>query len=124
MTLRLPRRDEFIENITYPDDGCAAAVSCLDCPLVKCLHDDPNQLAEQRDKVILAKRLSGATLDELMAEYGLSERTVHRAIQHAKEGHRYRWPESESLVGVTITLEELASRSVFRVKEPWPTMTP
>ena len=117
---RVPRQArELPEYTNYPDRGCKAAVSCLACPLAMCLHDDPAQTLQGRDQIILAEYLGGATVRELSEKWDRSERVIHRALQHAREGHSY-WRKPD--VGVKISLEELASRSIFRVKEPWPTL--
>lgn len=109
----------FAEDCYYPDRGCKAAASCLSCPLAICLHDDPAQQIEGRDKIISAERLAGATVRELSEKWKRSERVISRAISHVKHGHSYRKPYDG---GAKISLEELASRSIFRVKEPWPTL--
>ena len=86
---RKPREltlDTLPERYPYRDDGCQVSPSCLHCPLPKCKYDDPGwyqrQLRQRRDLAIRrARRAQGLTVPQLSQLFGVSQRTVFRAIQ-------------------------------------------
>lgn len=78
--------DILPELYPYRDDGCEVSRSCLQCPLPRCKHDDPGWLRREardlRDQEILeARRREQLTVPELAHRFGVSERTVFRAVQ-------------------------------------------
>lgn len=70
----------------YRDEGCELAGSCLNCPLPRCIYDQPRGrqqwLKRSRDEEI-ARRFTteGKTIKELALELGISRRTVQRALK-------------------------------------------
>ena len=74
------------EYCHYRDEGCEFSDSCLNCPFLQCLYDEPRGkqrwLKELRDKQI-AKLLSGGGwgVKELALLFGLSQRTIQRALK-------------------------------------------
>lgn len=70
----------------YRDEGCELADSCLNCPLPRCIYDQPRGrqrwLKRSRDSEI-ARRFTaeGKTINELAREFGVSRRTVQRALK-------------------------------------------
>jgi|TARA_Y100000310_G_scaffold302890_1_gene340725 hypothetical protein len=78
----------------YPDNGCRAAVCCVECPLLFCKHDDPTAYrafqVRQRYQAIAARVATGLQSDkkhrvEATAKVlGITERTVWRALSAAR----------------------------------------
>ena len=84
------RLDLQPESYAYRDNGCAVARSCLRCPLSRCKYDDPNarrrEARDRRDGEMLAvRRRERLTVPELAVRFGVSERTVFRAVQRERE---------------------------------------
>ncbi|MBI4232895.1 MAG: hypothetical protein HY686_00450 [Chloroflexi bacterium] len=84
--------DVLPERYPYKDDGCAVSPSCLVCPLPKCRHDDPGWLQEARrqardDAIRRARRLEDLTVVELSRRFGVSQRTVFRALAAGRNGN-------------------------------------
>ncbi len=77
------------EHCRYQDEGCEFAGSCLNCPLPKCIYDQlggrQRWLKRQRDREIV--RLfgnEGKGIKELALMFGISQRTVQRALKRAR----------------------------------------
>lgn len=74
----------------YRDEGCEYAESCLACPFPQCLYDEPRGrqrwLKGRRNKEI--KRLFGGgwKINELAPLFGVSERTIQRALKDGVSG--------------------------------------
>jgi DNA-binding transcriptional ArsR family regulator len=74
------------EFCQYQDDGCEFAASCLNCHLPICVYDEPRgkQKIQKRRRAAEMARLSngeGKTIKELAHVYGVSPRTVQRALK-------------------------------------------
>ena len=81
-----PLLDRLPEFTSYQDGGCDLHPSCLTCPLPRCRYDDPGWVQREqrtsRDMAILQMRARQAlSVDELAERFGVSTRTVHRAIR-------------------------------------------
>ena len=81
--------DKLPERTTYRADGCEASLSCLNCPLWQCKYDDPLWYQQYRKNgrdsaVINAYRTEGATICQLAKRFGVSVRTIHRALRRAQ----------------------------------------
>lgn len=87
---RRVRRDGLPEHTTYADTGCSVNPSCLSCPLVRCRYDEPGGarklLGDERDKDIVQAQRDGRTIDAIARSYGVSRRTVFRALARARQG--------------------------------------
>ena len=93
------RLDLQPESYAYRDNGCAVARSCLRCPLPRCNYDDPNErrreARDRRDGEMLAvRRLERLTVPELAVRFGVSERTVFRAVQRERDNGNVKVEES------------------------------
>jgi transposase-like protein len=90
--LRRARSDALPENTQYVDTGCDVHPSCLTCPLVRCRYDEPGGtrrlLSEGRDRSIVALRRSGHGVEEIASRFGVSRRTVFRALARSRSGGR------------------------------------
>ena len=76
------------EYCHYRDEGCEFADSCLNCPLTKCIYDEPGGrqrwLKRQRDRQIVKLfTTEGKRVKELALMFGLSQRTVQRALKNS-----------------------------------------
>lgn len=115
------RSDTLPENTRYKDDGCDASDSCLDCPLALCKYDDPGWLQREsrrtRDDEIFRLREERVPVAEISKRFGISTRTVHRIVQR---GGAAPVTVSEEDDGPVISLSELAERSLFRERTPYP----
>lgn len=96
---RLPLVDRLPEHIHYQDSGCAVSSSCLNCPLERCLYDEPvggrGAAQRARDQEILRRyqelalqsrngqpaSLKRPDIRSLAAHFHLSRRTIHRVVQ-------------------------------------------
>ncbi len=82
--------DLLPEYCRYRDNGCDLADSCLNCPFSKCIYEEPGGrrrwLKGLRDKE-MARLFSagGKGIKELALVFGVSQRTVQRAIKGVKK---------------------------------------
>lgn len=120
-TLAPVRSDTLPENTRYKDDGCDASLTCLACPLPLCKYDDPGWLQREsrrtRDDEIFRLRGERMAVSEIARRFGISTRTVHRIVQR---GGAAPVPVAEEDDGPLISLSELADRSLFRERTPFP----
>jgi hypothetical protein len=70
----------------YRDEGCEFADSCLNCPFPQCLYDEPRGkqrwLKDLRNREIARLfRSGGWEMKELALLFGLSQRTIQRALK-------------------------------------------
>ena len=76
--------DLLPECCQYRDDGCELAISCLECPFPKCVHEQPGGkrrwFKKLRDKEIVRLFSKGRGIRELATRFGISRRTVQRAL--------------------------------------------
>jgi len=77
------------EYCRYRDEGCEFTDSCLNCPFEKCIYDEPRG-RQRYIKRLRAKEIArlfttgGKGIKELALMFGLSQRTVQRALKRAK----------------------------------------
>jgi hypothetical protein len=84
-----PFLDSLPEQMHYSDTGCEASLSCLSCPLPKCKYDDPvwYQAYKRRDRdleLLNMYRSDKLSAFEIANHFGVSPRTVHRAVRRAQ----------------------------------------
>ena len=76
------------EYCNYRDEGCEFAESCLDCPFPQCLYDEPRGrqrwLKDLRNREIKRLFAGGWKINELAPLFGLSPRTIQRALTEEK----------------------------------------
>jgi hypothetical protein len=89
-TSRQDERDLPPEFCHYRDEGCEYAESCLACPFPQCLYDEPRGrqrwLKELRNKEIKKLFTSGWKVNELALLFGVSQRTIQRALKDGVRG--------------------------------------
>ena len=75
------------EYCHYPDEGCEFAESCLNCPLPVCVYEEPGGkrrlLKRLRAKEMARLFSEGKGIKELAEMFGVSRRTVQRALKDA-----------------------------------------
>ena len=80
-----------LEGMPYwPDMGCEVATACLDCPLSRCKHDDPEwyQLGRRlfRDLALYREMLrDGLSVPAAAFRFGVLPRTIYRIKQRCRE---------------------------------------
>ena len=77
------------EQIRYKDEGCDLANSCLNCPYEECIYDKPGgkrrwKKNERSAEMIRLHIEEGKAVKELASMYGVSKRTVQRALKFAR----------------------------------------
>ena len=82
-------QDLLPEQIRYKDEGCDLADSCLNCPYEECIYDKPGGKRHRKKKERSAEMIrlydeEGKEIKELAAIYGVSKRTVQRALKFAR----------------------------------------
>ncbi len=64
---------------------CELSCSCLECRFVRCVYDKPlgkrQQLKKRRDRKVVRLFHRGKDTEELARRFGVSRRTVQRAIK-------------------------------------------
>lgn len=83
--LTLPsRRDALPEFTAYEDRGCDLYPACLHCPLPRCRYETPGGAPAYfrvlRNAGIRQRRREGMGINELAEMFGVSRRSVFRAL--------------------------------------------
>jgi AraC-like DNA-binding protein len=77
------------ESCRYRDEGCEYAASCLACPFPQCLYDEPRGrqrwLKDLRNREIKRLFNGGWKISELAPLFGVSQRTIQRALSQEKK---------------------------------------
>ena len=79
------------EYCHYRDEGCDLADSCLNCPFARCVYDEPRgkqrwlKRMRAREMVKLFAT-EGKGIKELAVMFGVSQRTVQRALKATTVG--------------------------------------
>ncbi|MBI2868438.1 MAG: helix-turn-helix domain-containing protein [Chloroflexi bacterium] len=81
-----PEPDLPPEYCHYKDEGCQLAASCLNCPFKHCVYEEPGGalqwLKKLRNREMAALfHEQGKKVKELSRMFGVSERTVQRALK-------------------------------------------
>ena len=77
--------DLLPDEIEWRDEGCEFFPSCLNCPLPRCVEDEPR--GQQRLRMAARKRRMaelrrrGKSVKEIAELFGVSLRTVQRAFK-------------------------------------------
>jgi len=78
------------EYCHYQDEGCEMAESCLKCPFLKCIYDEPGgtrrwKMRKRSKEISRLYFKKGKSVKEIAGMFGISERTVQRAMRGAAE---------------------------------------
>jgi hypothetical protein len=92
---KLDRLDLLPEKIDWRDEGCEVFPACLDCPLERCIEEEPRGRqrlrAAARARLMAELRRNGKSVEEIAGIFGVSRRTVQRALGSKKSrGKRKR----------------------------------
>lgn len=78
-------RDFSLEDIEWRDGGCELYPRCLECPLERCVEEEPRARQrvrlEKRAERMRALREEGKSTTEIAIMFGVSVRTVQRALR-------------------------------------------
>jgi hypothetical protein len=78
--------DLLPDDINWRDGGCEFSPSCLNCPLPRCVEDEPR--GQQRLRMAARKKRmeelkqAGKSVKEIAGIFGVSTRTVQRALEN------------------------------------------
>ncbi|MGA7676908.1 MAG: helix-turn-helix domain-containing protein [Dehalococcoidia bacterium] len=83
--------DLLPDDIDWRDEGCEVFGSCLNCPLPRCLEEEPRgqqrlKLAV-RNKRMVELRQGGKSVKDIAGLFGVSRRTVERALRAKSACH-------------------------------------
>jgi DNA-binding CsgD family transcriptional regulator len=71
-------------EVKWRDEGCELFARCLDCPLPKCVEEEPRwrqRLSTRlKDRKITELKRQGKSNEEIAGALGISSRTVRRAL--------------------------------------------
>ena len=77
--------DLLPEEYPYGDQGCELFPSCLDCPFPYCIREEPwgraRFLKRMRAGRMAHLRNEGKSVEEIAGMFGVSVRTVQRALK-------------------------------------------
>jgi DNA-binding transcriptional ArsR family regulator len=81
--------DLLPDEIEWRDQGCEFFPSCLNCPLPRCVEDEPRgqqrlRMAARKKRMEELRRL-GRSVREIAEIFGVSRRTVQRALHNNKK---------------------------------------
>lgn len=80
--------DLLPEEINWRDEGCVAFTSCLNCPLPRCVEEESRGQQKLRlalrNKRMAEFRQIGKSVKEIAGLFGVSQRTVQRALKNQK----------------------------------------
>ena len=81
--------DLLPEEFPYNDEGCELFPSCLDCPFPYCIREEPwgkaKFLKRMRAGRMVELNQQGKTVKEIASAFGVSIRTVQRALRGTEE---------------------------------------
>lgn len=82
--------DLIPEHTDYSDGGCELFPYCLNCPFPHCVYDEPRgkqrRKKELRNRQILKAYGDGAGVGEIARRFGVSRRTIQRALKASRSG--------------------------------------
>jgi Homeodomain-like domain len=75
---------DVVEYANWKDGGCDLHPACLECPLPKCIEEEPRGRQKRRlgfrAEAMKKMRSQGKNAREIAAAFKVSERTVQRAF--------------------------------------------
>jgi len=76
--------DLLPQDIHWRDEGCELFASCLSCPRPRCIEEEPRGKQRLRMRARAGRmaelQRQGKSAEEIASFYGVSKRTVQRAI--------------------------------------------
>jgi DNA-binding CsgD family transcriptional regulator len=88
--MMLTREFDIIpDDVNWKDNGCEIYPSCLNCPLDKCMEEEPRGRQRlrmlARSKRMAELREQGKSIPEIARCFQVSQRTVQRALARGRE---------------------------------------
>ena len=81
--------DLLPEEFPYNDQGCELFPSCLDCPFPHCIREEAwgkeRFLKGMRARRMAELRSEGKSVKEIASIFGVSSRTVQRALKATRQ---------------------------------------
>lgn len=81
--------DLLPEEVEWRDEGCEAYPACLECPLPRCLEEVPRGRQRLRSRLraqhMAQLKKEGKSVAEIAQLFGVSQRTVQRAIKNGRQ---------------------------------------
>ena len=100
---------DIAEYANWKDAGCELHPSCLCCPLSRCIEEEPRgrqrRRLDGRSASMLEMRMQGKAVKEIAASFGVSVRTVQRALQD-KNGRENETAHLDLLISTNTVAEE------------------
>ena len=82
--------DLLPEHCDFRDEGCELFPSCLNCPLPRCIYEQPRGRQRlrmsARAEMMTELRWQGKGSQEIASMFGVSLRTVQRALRSCEPG--------------------------------------
>ena len=80
--------DLLPDEVEWRDEGCEFFGSCLNCPLPRCVEDEPRgqqrlRMAARKRKMVELRR-AGKSVREIAGLFEVSKRTVQRVLKNRK----------------------------------------
>ena len=90
--MHIYQKDFLPDDIDWPDMGCEVFPSCLNCPLPRCIEEEPGGKQKLRalaraSEMAKLKR-DGSSIAEIARLFKVSNRTVQRALAVAQSHGR------------------------------------
>ena len=77
--------DLLPEDVKWQDEGCELCSSCLNCPLPRCVEEEPRGKQKlrmsARTRQMKELRQDGNSIEKIAHYYNVSKRTVQRALK-------------------------------------------
>jgi len=84
--------DLLPEEVNWRDEGCGVFPSCLNCPLPRCVEEESRGhqrlKMKARNRRMAELRRGGKSVKEIAELFGVSQRTVQRALSPRKSHGR------------------------------------
>ena len=95
---------DVVEYANWKDGGCDLHPACLECPLPRCIEEEPRGRQKRRlgsrAEAMKEMRSQGKNAREIAAAFRVSERTVQRAfcMGNGKESSKFQKPNSKQIL--------------------------
>ena len=86
----IPELELLPDDINWQDSGCELFPSCLNCPLPRCIEEEPRgkqrlRMLARANRMAQLKR-QGKSTAEIAGLFKVSQRTVQRALSRTATG--------------------------------------
>jgi DNA-binding CsgD family transcriptional regulator len=94
------------EYCQYQDEGCDLASSCLACPFPGCIYEEPRgrqrliKSRRDREEIVRLFKQGERGVRELARLFGVSQRTIQRALRNQRISHSEKGEEAKDEQGI------------------------